>query len=208
VASIRFYCPSRRSLTASAAVSPARFPKRQRGIRRGFTLIELLVVVLILGILTATAIPLFLSSVRAASAQTVHANLRSIGQAGRAYYLKYGQYPTSIDDLVGTGKDIEHISGPRGVTYDIDVSAPGGGAGSGNGKGNNGKGNGTGAPGNGKGQGNPGGGNGNSGGGGTGAPEGSTCVIRATENGADTFGSTATDDTATLTLPDSSYSGL
>ena len=80
--------------------------------RHGFTLIEILVVTLIIGTLMGIAIPLYLSSVRHASAQAIKANLRMIGQAGQVYYVKNGRYPSSLGDIVGPGRDIENVAGP------------------------------------------------------------------------------------------------
>jgi type II secretory pathway pseudopilin PulG len=150
----------------------------------GFALIELLVVVLIISTLLSISIPLYLSTVRHAAARVVQSNLRMIAQAGQTYYVRYGHYPSSISDLVGPGKDVESVSGPQGVTYDIDGSGTAGGSGQG-------------TPGNDDGPGNPD------------NPVGpSGLVIRATENGTDVFGSSGTTDTATYALSDNTYSGL
>jgi prepilin-type N-terminal cleavage/methylation domain-containing protein len=101
-------------------------PSRPRSVverSSAFTLIELLVVTLIIGTLLGIAIPLYLSTVRNASVQAVKANLRMIGQAGQVYFVRDHHYPSSIDEIVGPGRDIETVGGPRGVTYDIDASS-------------------------------------------------------------------------------------
>ena len=67
--------------------------------KQGFTLIELLVVVLIIGILSAIALPQYQKAVEKAKATQALALLKSISQATTVYYLNNGTCPNSFDEL-------------------------------------------------------------------------------------------------------------
>ncbi|MBR3632207.1 MAG: prepilin-type N-terminal cleavage/methylation domain-containing protein [Elusimicrobiaceae bacterium] len=67
--------------------------------RQGFTLIELLVVVLIIGILTAIALPQYTKAVEKAKATEGLTLLKSLGEADEIYYLENGEYAKSFSDL-------------------------------------------------------------------------------------------------------------
>jgi type II secretion system protein G len=96
---------------------PAEHPTSVK--HRGFTLVEVIVVVLILSILLSIAIPLYLSSAKNSSIQTVKANLKIIARAAQAYKVKNGTYPASVDALINGGDLEPRPSGPRGVTYEL-----------------------------------------------------------------------------------------
>jgi type IV pilus assembly protein PilA len=66
--------------------------KRLRREEKGFTLIELLVVVIILGILTAIAIPSYLSFTGRAKHSAAKANLRSLIPDVESYFADTGTY--------------------------------------------------------------------------------------------------------------------
>ena len=66
--------------------------KRLRRDQRGFTLIELLVVVIILGILTAIAIPSYLSFKGRANDAAAKSNVRSILPSIESYYADNNTY--------------------------------------------------------------------------------------------------------------------
>ena len=67
--------------------------------KQGFTLIELLVVVLIIGILSAVALPQYEKAVEKSRAVQALTTLKSVAQSYSAYYMASGQWATSFDDL-------------------------------------------------------------------------------------------------------------
>ena len=66
---------------------------------KGFTLIELLVVVLIIGILSALAMPQYTKAVWKSRAATMLPNVRALATAQEAYFMANGKYPTRFDEL-------------------------------------------------------------------------------------------------------------
>ena len=78
----------------------------QKRNRKGFTLAELLIVVAIIAVLTAIAVPLFVSSVKKAQDATEEANKRAVRGAAVVYIL-------------GTDTPSDELTGPAGSTHDI-----------------------------------------------------------------------------------------
>ncbi len=66
---------------------------------KGFTLIELLVVIVIVGVLSAVAIPQFLNQVRRSRTAEAQAALTAVGRGSEAYRLDNTQYPNSYDKI-------------------------------------------------------------------------------------------------------------
>jgi len=79
--------------------------KRLRREETGFTLIELLVVVIILGILTAIAVPSYLSFRGRAQSSANKANVRSIIPSIEAYYSDNNTYSSMTLALLKAGYD-------------------------------------------------------------------------------------------------------
>ena len=67
--------------------------------RQGFTLLELLVVVLIIGILSAVALPQYQISVTKSRYANLKTLVDSIAQAQRIYFLENGEYTRDFEAL-------------------------------------------------------------------------------------------------------------
>ncbi len=69
----------------------------KKSLKKGFTLIELLVVVLILGIITAVALPAYMSSIKDARTKTAITNGRIIATAAQQLAVRNAVYPGAGD---------------------------------------------------------------------------------------------------------------
>ena len=65
----------------------------------GFTLIELLVVIIIIGILSAIALPSFLNQANKAKQSEAKTYVGSLNKGQQAYYTEKGSFGTAISDL-------------------------------------------------------------------------------------------------------------
>jgi type IV pilus assembly protein PilA len=73
------------------------------GSEGGFTLIELLVVVVIIGILTAIAIPTYVGQQDEAKDAAAKAQLRTAATSQQLYYVRHDQYAAAATDLEAYG---------------------------------------------------------------------------------------------------------
>ena len=73
--------------------------KAEKQSESGFTLIELLVVIIIIGILSAIALPTFLGQANKARVSGAKTNLGAINRAQQTYRIENGSFSSSLDDL-------------------------------------------------------------------------------------------------------------
>ncbi|SFJ07267.1 competence type IV pilus major pilin ComGC [Thermoflavimicrobium dichotomicum] len=104
---------------------------------QGFTLVEMLVVLFIIGLIIAIALPNLKSAGETARDRADEVNRKLISAQADNYYLEYGEYPSSVDELVkrkflrsvptcpgGKGKYVinpsPHVSNDKRVTCEKD----------------------------------------------------------------------------------------
>jgi general secretion pathway protein G len=78
-------------------------PNRRARREEGFTLIELMIVMIVIGILTAIAVPAYTTYIRNAKEATLREDLRTMRGAIDAYTVDKQKAPQSLDDLVQSG---------------------------------------------------------------------------------------------------------
>ena len=73
--------------------------KKIKNAKQGFTLLELLIVVLIIGILTAVALPQYKMAVGKAKLASIKNATESILQAEQRYFLTHNEYTNDLSSL-------------------------------------------------------------------------------------------------------------
>lgn len=102
----------------------------------GFTLVELLVVIIIVGVLSAIALPTFLDQAGKARESEAKTNLGALNRGQQAYRLENGEFVSSISGLdvgiegdiysysVGkknSGSNVTHFADPSSSSYSDDI---------------------------------------------------------------------------------------
>lgn len=99
--------------------------KKNKNQNAGFTLIELLVVIIIIGVLSAVALPSFLNQAAKARGAEAKSNVGAINRAQQGYWLQQESFTGNIPDLglsiPSTSQNFRYAAVP-GSTGDIITS--------------------------------------------------------------------------------------
>jgi prepilin-type N-terminal cleavage/methylation domain-containing protein len=123
-----------RPQSASSRVLPIKKPKRS--LELGLTLPELLISVVIVGLLSAIALPNYMNSIKATRQKDVANQLANIQTSIEAYREEFLANPTSWDGLAritpvstnngsAKGNSFSPITSPNGGYYTITISSSG-----------------------------------------------------------------------------------
>ncbi|KXU34740.1 hypothetical protein AXK11_07815 [Cephaloticoccus primus] len=82
-----------------------------------FSLIEILIVLIVIGLMTAMALPVFAMVRNSALEKGVLENLRRLDAAAQQYYLEHGVSSAPYEALVGPDKYIEQLTPVAGEDY-------------------------------------------------------------------------------------------
>ncbi len=85
--------------------------------KKAFTLIELLVVVLIMGILSAVALPQYKIAIQKAELANYRLIANTVAQGAIAYHLANGKWPSNIDELDVSLPHLEQTSRGNSCVY-------------------------------------------------------------------------------------------
>lgn len=99
----------------------ARVQKSMNEKDKGFTLIELLVVIIIIGILSAIAIPVFLNQRKKAVDASIKSDLRTVAEEVETYYTDHQEYPATVADSTNPTTGPNKID-VNGATEDGDIT--------------------------------------------------------------------------------------
>jgi prepilin-type N-terminal cleavage/methylation domain-containing protein len=92
----------------------------KRNGRRGFSLVEIIVVLVVIGVLSALALPRFQRAVEQSRADIAAANLRAIWAAEQLYWLDQRTYATDLTTLQGCGLlDPQIVQATSGYVYSL-----------------------------------------------------------------------------------------
>ena len=95
--------------------------KRKNVLQKGFTLVELMIVIVIVGILSAVALPNFLNQTNKARATEARTQLSAALKNAQMYILEEGSAGTVTTNLVGlnNGSDFNYT---MGTTTDSEIT--------------------------------------------------------------------------------------